>query len=90
MVIADANGNGVLDAGEAILQTSPVPTGVRVSKAGGGARLSIDRWGDMGGAGLRFSFASVAFETQAAYQMALCVSSGGRLRTQKETTTCSS
>jgi hypothetical protein len=84
-VFADTNANGVHDAGEELIQTSP-PTGsvkVTIVIPDSSSYLRINRWGRFNETLGAFSFRlkPVKDSGNDASHVALCVNSGGRLRT---------
>lgn len=89
MVVVDGNGNGSFDDGETVLHRSSAPSGVNVRQTSNSSFIAIDRWGSFGGiSAMSFRFNSVANADTAAYQAMLCMSSGGRLRLVRESSTC--
>lgn len=84
----DANENGVQNNGEATLQETPPQKGVRVLLSTSADYIEVDRWGQFGGLGaFGFSFAPPGADSTDG-GMALCMSSGSRLRTLKGVQSC--
>ncbi|RYH68067.1 MAG: prepilin-type N-terminal cleavage/methylation domain-containing protein [Alcaligenaceae bacterium] len=87
----DANNNRVLNSGEEVLQRSAKPAGVTVEKSLTEDSIAVDRWGNLGsGLGLvGFKFEPVGSDgSQLDLTTALCVSSGGRIRTDAGKAEC--
>lgn len=85
----DTNGNGVKNASEPILQTSPPPANTRVLIPSSGGSIAFNRWGTfngIGAAGIQFLPAGKTISDPSA--SAICISSGGRVRTIIGTATC--
>ncbi len=90
IVFVDADDDGVLDAGEEQLQSSPAPKGVNVKfvLSTGRSYMQGDAWGQFGGMG-GFSFeVKPRDNANIDLQMHLCMSSGGRLRMLKGSALC--
>jgi type IV fimbrial biogenesis protein FimT len=89
-VFDDADGNGELGPGEAVLQTWPPAKGVEVKMnvVGSSPFLPLSRWGRFGN-NLGFSVRlRPAGSSANAAALMLCMSSGGRLRTLQGTDQC--
>lgn len=89
IIFSDLDGDGALDAGEEILQTFQMPTNVDVMNIDNSDSFRLDRWGRANNFGAA-SFAITPRSTGAASPAAtaVCVSSGGRIRTIKGSVTC--
>lgn len=79
MVFADANGNGLLDADDELIQIWPPAEGVRVSmrSANPQTHLQVNRWGRFGS--LNAFSVLLQREGAAADVVVVCMSAGGRL-----------
>jgi len=89
-VFEDADGNGELGPGEAVLQSWPPARGVEVKMnvVGSLPYLLLSRWGRFGN-NLGFSVRlRPAGSSASAATLMLCMSSGGRLRTLRGTDQC--
>jgi len=80
LVCQDTNDNGKCDSAEPILQRIDAPARVQVSRTGGGASITINRWGLVSGAWLGFSLVPLDQSTNHPGARGLCMSSGGRIR----------
>ena len=89
IIFVDADENGNLDAGEAILQSFQMPTSVNVMNNNSAASFRFDRWGRTNNINAA-SFAIVprASGVASPAATAVCFSSGGRVRVVKESVTC--
>jgi type IV fimbrial biogenesis protein FimT len=84
----DANENGVQNDGDITLQETPPQRGVQVLLSNGTDYMEVDRWGQFSGLGaFGFSLAPPGADIKA-WGMALCMSSGSRLRAQKGAQSC--
>ncbi|WP_172843899.1 GspH/FimT family pseudopilin [Variovorax sp. HW608] len=84
IVFADTNANGVHDAGEELIQTSPPTSRVKVTIVipNPSSYLKINRWGRFNETVNAFSFRLEPVKDGGnEAHMTLCVNSGGRLRT---------
>lgn len=89
VVFVDTNGNGTQQAGEETLQTYPGNTGVDVTVVGSSGSILVNRWGAMSGLGAKaFIFVPLNENTSHKASAAICVSSGGRVRTVSGDGTC--
>jgi len=93
IVFTDANSNGTLNAAapdlDIVLQTFPIQTGVNVNNLGNTAFFTLDRWGQINALGAAsFSITPVPLGVSSRHASALCVTSGGRIRTTKGTVSC--
>ena len=89
IVFTDANSNGIVNAGDVVLQTFSPQTGVNVMHLGNGVSYSVDRWGQINGLGAAsFAITPDPLGVASRHRSALCVSSGGRIRVTKETVSC--
>lgn len=85
----DANGNGVQNAGEPTLQTSPPPANTQVLIPSNGGSITFNRWGTfngIGATGIQFLPAGKTISDPSA--SVICISSGGRIRTLIGTGIC--
>jgi type IV fimbrial biogenesis protein FimT len=82
-VFADTNSNGVLNAGEEVLQSFPTPPNIYVTRVGGAASIEFDRWGRVSGPFVGFSLVPHDKTLSNLAARGLCMSSGGRIRTIK-------
>lgn len=90
-IFTDQDSNGDLDGTDVLLRQSDAPVGVKVSLNRGAVvspYVSIDSWGKFAGSGMTFSVEPINND-RADQKTALCMSSGGRLRTYRGATTCS-
>lgn len=93
IVFTDTNSNGVLNTAfpdsDVILQTFPTQTGVNVNHIQNAAFFSVDRWGQINGLGAAsFSITPTSLGVTSRHASALCVTSGGRIKTTKGTVSC--
>lgn len=78
----------VRDAAGNILRRSPAFNGVTLTHLGGGATITVDRWGKFtGGGALAGSFSAVP-STSSSVSRAVCVSIGGRISQKPNSATC--
>lgn len=89
IVFFDADGNGSQNGTEPTLQTSPQPANTNVVLPGNGGKINVDRWGAFNGLSatavrLTPNGKTVSDPSSAA----ICVSSGGRIRTVAATAIC--
>ncbi|MDR0225630.1 MAG: GspH/FimT family pseudopilin [Burkholderiaceae bacterium] len=81
VVFADANGDRRWNAGEETQRTD-TPPGVSVVRSSGGAVIRLDQWGMMDGLNAQgFRIAAPDAAGPARTVQAVCVASGGRIRT---------
>lgn len=88
-VFADLNGNQLLDATEAELQSVALPTGIQFIKAQGGGSpqyITINRYGQVTAKGQRFTVIPAGLDELSG--QLICFSTGTRLRTVKGAKTC--
>lgn len=81
-IFADTNGNGVQNAGEPTLQTAPLPANTNIVLPNNGGKITVDRWGAFNGlsvTAVRLTPLGKTLSDPAS--AAICVSSGGRVRT---------
>ncbi|AVO42116.1 GspH/FimT family pseudopilin [Simplicispira suum] len=93
IVFTDTNENGVLNTGGAnpdvILQTYSAQQGVNVNHLRNSAFFTLNRWGQINGLGAAsFSFTPEGLGSSSRHASALCVTSGGRIKTTKDTVSC--
>lgn len=91
LVFVDSNRDGDVDAGEEVLQTSPLPKGLKVElfQGSGPAYMRVDAWGKFAGLGaFRFELRPTG-STNTDLPMRLCMASGGRLRVVQGVGPCS-
>lgn len=82
-VFADRNGNGRLDTEEEILHRVHLPHGVQVQHDRRAPFIRLDRWGQMDGLGAkRFVAFPLAGGQTASATRSICISAGGRVRSQ--------
>lgn len=89
IVFVDTDGDGNLDPGELILQTAPEPANTNVVIPGSGGSIALNRWGTfngIGATGIRISPAAKTISDPSS--AAICVASGGRIRTTTGTGIC--
>ena len=79
-VCEDTNGNGACAAGEPVLQRYDSPSGIQVTRTGGGDHIQLNRWGLVDGTFLGFSIVPLNKGPSNAAARGLCMSSGGRIR----------
>ncbi|RZL63367.1 MAG: prepilin-type N-terminal cleavage/methylation domain-containing protein [Variovorax sp.] len=84
ILFQDGNGNGNQDDGE-LIQLSPPPVGVTVTRLTAVNQFSINQWGDL--ANWSFGFKATGSDATDS-QRALCAAGGGRLNTVKGSTAC--
>lgn len=90
IVFVDSDASGSFTAGEEVLQSTRIPTGIEVvhNKANGAAVIRLDRWGKMDGLGAKsFLVTPHPSETASPATRSICVSAGGRIRID-ESTSC--
>lgn len=80
IVCHDANDNGVCNANEAVLQRVGSAGKVSVSRTGGGASITLNRWGLVSGTYLGFTLVPLDKTVSHAGARGVCMSSGGRIR----------
>jgi len=81
-IFADTNGNGVQNAGEPTLQTAPLPANTNIVLPGNGGKITVDRWGAFNGLSVTaVRLTPVGKTISDPASAAICVSSGGRVRT---------
>lgn len=82
IVFSDTNRNGAQDVGEPTLQTSPRPSNTDIELPGNGGTINVDRWGAFNGLSATAVNLMPANKTISdPSSAAICVSSGGRIRT---------
>ena len=80
-VFVDTDGNNKRKADEVILQTTPAPTNINVMHKGGGANISVNRYGKLGSLNAKgFVFNPDSTGVSSPATRSLCMSSGGRIR----------
>jgi type IV fimbrial biogenesis protein FimT len=79
-VCEDTNNNGKCTSAEPVLQRIEAPTGVEVTRTGGGANIKINRWGLVDGAYLGFNLTPANETVSNPAAQGLCMSSGGRIQ----------
>lgn len=81
-VFFDADQDGGFDAGEPILQTSPPPLNTEITIPSNGGKIVVDRWGAFNGmSATAITFVPKGKNVSDPASAAICVSSGGRIRT---------
>nr|WP_100199492.1 GspH/FimT family protein [Acidovorax radicis] len=81
-VFADTNGNGTQNAGEPTLQTTPLPANTNIVLPSNGGKITVDRWGAFNGiSATAVRLTPVGKTISDPASAAICVSSGGRIRT---------
>ena len=89
IVFTDADNNGSLNGTDVILQTFPILNNMNVVNIGGGAFFRVNRWGQPNSLGAAsFAINPKPTGVSSRHASALCMSSGGRLRVEKNTATC--
>ncbi|MBD9392194.1 GspH/FimT family pseudopilin [Acidovorax sp. ACV01] len=89
IVFTDANDDGTLNGTDVILQTFPALSNVTVNHIAGGAFYKVDRWGQIGGLGAAsFNVVPEPLGVASRHATALCITSGGRIKTTKGTVSC--
>ena len=82
VVFVDTNGNGSQQSTEETLQIYPPTPRVEVTVPGSGGRIRVDRWGKMDGLNAKaIIFVPQDKNTSDIASAAICVASGGRIRT---------
>lgn len=81
-VFVDTNSNGILNAGEEVLQSYTTPPNIEVERPAG-ASIQFDRWGRVSGLFVGFSIVPHNKTISDLSARGLCMSSGGRIRTIK-------
>ena len=82
VVFADTNGNRSQQSGEETLQIYPPTPRVEVTIPGSGGTIRVDRWGKMDGLNAKaIIFVPQDKNTSDIASAAICVASGGRIRT---------
>lgn len=79
-VFVDNNSNGVLNAGDEVLQSFTTPPNIDVTRTSGGASIQFDRWGRSAGTWNGFSIVPHNKTISELSARGLCMSSGGRIR----------
>ncbi len=87
-MFADVNANGVKNIGEQVLQTYAAPNSYQLTHPSKGENLGFNIWGGVSGLAHRFVI-KPNNESDDRYSIALCISSGTRLRTIMGRSTCS-
>lgn len=80
IVCHDANGNGVCNATDTVLQRVESAGKVHVNRTGGGANIKLNRWGLVDGTWLGFTLVPLKKTVSHAGARGVCMSSGGRIR----------
>lgn len=81
-VFFDTNRDGDQDAGEPTLQTAPPPENTEIAISGNGGQIAVDRWGAFNGmSATAITFVPKGKNVSDPASAAICVSSGGRIRT---------
>jgi type IV fimbrial biogenesis protein FimT len=93
IVFTDANSNGALNTAapdlDVVLQTIPMQRGTNVNNLSGAAFFTLDRWGQINALGAAsFSVTPDPLGASSRHASALCVTSGGRIKSTKGTVTC--
>ncbi|MFN4118451.1 GspH/FimT family pseudopilin [Acidovorax sp.] len=89
IVFTDADNSGTLNGADVILQTFPVLNNMNVVNIGGGAFFRVNRWGQPNSLGAAsFAINPKPAGVSSRHASALCMSSGGRVRVEKNTATC--
>lgn len=89
IVFTDADNSGTLNGTDVILQTFPVLNNMNVVNIGGGAFFRVNRWGQPNSLGAAsFAINPKPTGVSSRHASALCMSSGGRIRVEKNTATC--
>ena len=82
VVFVDTNGNRTQQSTEETLQIYPPTPRVEVTVPGSGGRIRVDRWGKMDGLNAKaIIFVPQDKNTSDIASAAICVASGGRIRT---------
>lgn len=90
IVFTDANDDGVLNGTDAILQTYPALSNMNVVSRANSSVFRVNRWGQPNSLGAAsFAINPKPNGVSSRHASALCISSGGRLRVEKNTATCS-
>lgn len=89
LVFIDTNGDRTQQAGEETLQTYTTPPRVEVTVPGSGGNIRLDRWGKMDGINAKaFVLVPQNKNISDPSSAAICVASGGRVRTVIGDGTC--
>lgn len=89
IVFTDADNSGTLNGTDVILQTFPILNNMNVVNIGGGAFFRVNRWGQPNSLGAAsFAINPKPAGVSSRHASALCMSSGGRVRVEKNTATC--
>lgn len=81
-VFFDTNRDGDQDVGEPTLQTAPSPENTQIVISGNGGKIAVDRWGAFNGmSATAITFVPKGKNVSDPASAAICVSSGGRIRT---------
>lgn len=89
IVFTDADNSGTLNGVDAVLQTFPALNNMNVVNIGGGAFFRVNRWGQPNSLGAAsFAINPKPIGVSSRHASALCMSSGGRLRVEKNSATC--
>lgn len=89
IVFTDANNDGILNGTDAVLQTFPILSNVNVRHNANSAFYKVDRWGQINGLGAAsFNVTPKPLDVASRHATALCITSGGRIKTTKGTVSC--
>ena len=81
-IFSDTNRDGSWQAGEPILQTASPPANTEITIPSNGGKISVDRWGAFNGmSATAITFVPKGKNVSDQASAAICVSSGGRIRT---------
>lgn len=81
IVFVDSDTSGSFTAGEEILQSARIPSGITVVHSTGAAVIRVDRWGKMDGLNAKsFVLAPSPDGTTSPATRSVCVAAGGRIR----------
>lgn len=92
-IFTDANKNGVINTGapnfDELLHAFPSHANVKVNHIANSAFFTVDRWGQINGAGAgSFAVTPEPLGVASRHRSVLCISSGGRIKVTKESVTC--
>lgn len=81
-LVVDTNNNGNVNAGEAIIQNTTLPTGYMLGhpNAGSPSQIIANRWGQISPLANRFVISPIATGVADPETLTICISSGGRIR----------
>lgn len=86
-LFVDTDSDGVVDTGEVVLQTLAVPTGYSLMHPSQGTTLRMNVWGQAQNTGNKFVIAPPTGVSSSATK-AICLSTGGRIRSISASATC--